>query len=255
MSAEKQEIKLETAYPFDRRRSRKEDRVAAVVENLNQLFRDEQFGESTQLPPERELALQLGISRRILRRGLERLEASGKIWRHRGKGTFVGTKPAAHLKNISWADTASNPMEVMEARLELESYLASLAAVRATSAEVQYIVWCLERSKSATDVETFELWDRTLHRAIAEAAHNALLLTLYDVVNVARDQSFWGKLQHHAIKRCGFDDIWRQHKLVVDAIVSRDPIKARRGTYEHIVTVRDNMFDSSGRSDEDEKSA
>lgn len=221
----------------------KVDRVGLAVEKLHDLFSKEGLVEPMQLPPERDLAEQLGISRRILRRALDRLEASASIWRQHGKGTFIGARPVAETKSIDLRDSASNPMEVMEARLELESHLASLAAVRATAAEVKHIEWCLERSQAATDLETFELWDRTLHRAIAEAAHNALLLTLYDIVNVARDQSFWGKLQHHAVERLGFDLIWRQHKAFVNAIVSRDPVEARRCTHAHIAAVRASMFE------------
>jgi DNA-binding FadR family transcriptional regulator len=193
------------------------------------------------LPPERELALQLGISRRLLRRVLERSEAAGKIWRCHGKGTFVGSKPPPDPGDL-WLDRASNPVEVMEARLELEPILAALAAVRATSDDVRHIEWSLARSRSAMDFETFELWDGTLHRAIAQAAHNSLLLALYDMVNTARSRAFWGQLQDAAVKRSGLEAIAQQHHAFVDAILRRDPAEARRWMHAHIAIVRDGMF-------------
>jgi DNA-binding FadR family transcriptional regulator len=227
------------------------DRVDSSLVALNDLLKGERFGHGTQLPPERELALQLGISRRLLRRVLERLEATGKIWRHRGKGTFVGGRPPSEPTQDPWSDRASNPMEVMEARLELEPTLAALAAVRATSEEVRHIQWCLARSKSATDLETFELWDGTLHRAIALAAHNSLLLAVYDMVNTARSRAFWGRLQDAAVRRSGLETIAQQHHAFVDAVIQRDPAEARRRMHAHITIVRDGMFarDEGIRSD------
>jgi DNA-binding FadR family transcriptional regulator len=230
-------------------RSVRQDRVKLVIETLTEFVQDEHLADDAQLPPERELAAQLGVSRRLLRRGLDRLEAAGKIWRHRGKGTFVGSKPPQPTDIVS-TDAATNPIEIMEARLELEPSLAALAALRATRAEARHIAWCLARSRSANDLETFELWDGTLHRAIAQAAHNSLLLTLYDMVSVARSRTFWGKLQDIAITRCGLETIWLQHKAFVDAIVERDPIEARRSMYAHIDAVRNSMFAVEKQRDE-----
>jgi DNA-binding FadR family transcriptional regulator len=223
-------------------RSVRRDRVNSSLVTLNELLTAGRFGQGTQLPPERELALQLGISRRLLRRVLERLEATGKIWRHRGKGTFVGGRPPSEPDYDPTSDRASNPVEVMEARLELEPTLAALAAMRATSEEVRHIEWCLARSRSATDLETFELWDGTLHRAVAQAAHNSLLLAVYDMVNTARSRAFWGRLQDAAVKRSGLEAIAQQHRAFVDAVIQRDPAEARRRMYAHITIVRDGMF-------------
>jgi len=224
-------------------RRSEEDVVGSLLNTLNQLFEDERFSRDPKLPPERELASELGISRRMLRRALERLEAAGKIWRHRGKGTFLGDRPVAASGQESWASSTSNPIEVMEARLELEPNLAALAALRATPVEVSHIQWCLTRSRSATDLETFELWDGRLHRAIAEASHNALLLALYDMVNTARHRTFWGKLQDAAVRSCSLELIAQQHEAFVEAIAHRDPNEARRRMHAHIATVRNSMFD------------
>lgn len=217
-------------------------RMPSVLDALDALIREERFTKDARLPPERELAVTLGVSRKVLRRGLERLEAAGRIWRHRGKGTFVGSRPMPEPAGMIWAGDATDPTEVMEARLELEPILAALAAVRATPPQAQQIEWCLARSKSATDLATFELWDGRLHRAIAEAAHNSILLTLYDVVNVARGRAFWGQLQDAAIRRCGLEAIWAQHHAFVEPILQRDPIEARRSMRAHIETVRSSMF-------------
>lgn len=221
----------------------RQERIRLVTDALDELLQDERFAGSSRLPPERELASELGVSRRLLRQGLEKLEATGRIWRRRGKGTFIESTPFEHRRLMTSNEHATNPVEVMDARLELEPSLAALAAVRATPDEMRHIVWCLARSRSASDLKTFELWDGTLHRSIAEAAHNSLLLALYDTVNAARTRAFWGKLQDSAVSRCGLEAIWLQHKAFVDAIEQRDPDEAHRRMRTHIETVRKNMFD------------
>ena len=59
---------------------------------LRALLDDSSFDAGQRLPPERELAARIGIGRRALRRALEVLEAEGRIWRHQGKGTFLGSR-------------------------------------------------------------------------------------------------------------------------------------------------------------------
>jgi len=217
------------------------EQLSAVISALNSLLQDARFIHDARIPSERELASRLGVSRRLVRKGLGRLEAAGKIWRHHGKGTFIGSRPTTHANLDTYA--TSNPAEVMEARLELEPGLAALAALRATDHEVREIRWCLAKSRLAQDLPTFELWDARLHRAIAEAAHNDLLLTLYDIVSTARQRTNWGTLQEAAITNCGLAGIAEQHDAFVDAIARRDPIRAKHRMREHILIVRRSMFD------------
>jgi DNA-binding FadR family transcriptional regulator len=222
-----------------------------ATRSLEKLVEAGPNSDEKRLPPERELAAQLGISRRMLRTGLERLEAAGRIWRHQGKGTFLGSRPSLDSREVLLTDSAANPLEVLEARKELEPNLAALAALRATPAEVREIRRCLKRSKSAADLDTFELWDGTLHRAIAQAVHNSLLLSLFDTVNIVRSRSFWGRLQDAAIAHCGLHSIWLQHKDFVEAIAARDPAEARRLMRIHIDTVRNSMFDLANSTEGD----
>ena len=58
----------------------------------------------SRLPPERELCQQLGVSRGELRKALATLEAEGQLWRHVGKGTFIGARPAESLADLSVGD-------------------------------------------------------------------------------------------------------------------------------------------------------
>src|SRR5215203_6694033 len=79
---------------------------------------DDSSSEGEQrLPPERVLAAEIGIGRRALRRALEVLEAEGRIWRHQGKGTFLGPRPARNPTNLEELSKRTHPLEVMDVRL------------------------------------------------------------------------------------------------------------------------------------------
>ena len=60
---------------------------------LREQLGDEKYTKGSKLPSERALAEELGITRPLLRKALSKLEAENLIWRHIGKGTFVGTRP------------------------------------------------------------------------------------------------------------------------------------------------------------------
>jgi DNA-binding FadR family transcriptional regulator len=82
-----------------------------------------------------------------------------------------------------------------------------------------------------------------LHRAIAESTQNALLLALFDAVNSVRSLSSWGRLQSAALNKQRWLLYCQQHRLVVQAIASRDPAGAERAMRQHIEIVQKNLLD------------
>ena len=109
--------------------------MAGVLTQLSGFLAAASLPEDGRLPPERELAERLGVKRAELRRSLAVLEREGQLWRHVGKGTFVGPRPP-RLLDISDLAQRSSPIQVMRARIALEPELTRLAAINATSAEI-----------------------------------------------------------------------------------------------------------------------
>ena len=95
------------------------------------------------------------VSRGTLRKALADLEVEGLIWRHVGRGTFVGNRPVETVQDLGEVTRRiANPAGVMEARLSLEPELARLAALHATPADLDELAKCVRQSREAGDWRT-----------------------------------------------------------------------------------------------------
>jgi DNA-binding FadR family transcriptional regulator len=224
---------------------RRRDRA---LNTLSALLEQPECAAGNRLPPERELATKLKLSRSALREGLEVLEAEGRIWRHVGQGTFVGHRPTPQPAALSMITSRTSPSEVLEARLLIEPLLARMAALRATEAEIVQMQRLLEKSEAAHDAKTWELWDGRLHRAIAEAAHNGLLLSIFDAFNAMRRQAKWSALRQAALTPARHAAYCAQHRAFVIAIAARDPARAEDVMRRHIEVVREGLLGAAAAS-------
>ena len=217
-----------------------------LVEQLNEMISEGRFPENSRLPPERELSRNLQVTRVSLRKALALLEADGKIWRHVGRGTFVGQPPVEESLQLSFFTKITNPMEVMEMRLVVEPRLAGFAAMRATPAMIAKLYRCVEKSRPPQDTQSYELWDATLHRTIAEAAKNNLLLSVLNIVNAMRQDRLWGQLKELAVTPDKMQIYTNQHLLCIEAIESRNATAAEQLMIEHLESVKNDLLAVSG---------
>jgi GntR family transcriptional regulator, transcriptional repressor for pyruvate dehydrogenase complex len=193
------------------------------------------------LPPEPKLSEALGVSRGRLRTVLKRLEDEGLIWRHVGKGTFVGPR---HVKpdDESWSSSISVD-DIIEARLVLEPQLAAQAAVHATSADIAAMDQCLSEMAGTGPFVPWKRLDEHLHRTIAEATHNTLLLMLYDTMRVQVRVNLDVRMEEVFAAQTGpRHDTDGEHRLLVDAIRAHNPGKAEHLMREHLQSVRIRLF-------------
>lgn len=216
-----------------------------LIERLNGMIADGRIPEQSKLPPERELARELDVTRSSLRKALSLLEAEGKIWRHVGKGTFVGNPPTEKTFHLSSLTRFTNPMEIMEMRLVIEPRLAGFAAIRATPAMITKMCRCVEKSNLSTDIAAYELWDATLHRTIAEAAHNSLLLSVLNIVNEMRKDKLWGQLKKSAVTPEKMIEYSAQHQECIEAINDRNVMRAERAMVQHLELVKKDLLSVS----------
>lgn len=197
------------------------------------------LGPGGKLPTERDLAARLPAPRSAVRRALDSLERDGLIVRHVGRGTFL-TDTADH--HLSGAPPDTSPAEIMQVRLTIEPPIAALAARSANQADLDRITGCLQAGGRCDSFETFEAQDSKLHRAIAQAAHNGLLIAMFDVMSTARALPVWGSLKRRTSTAERRQAYHRGHALIVTALADRDPAGAEAAMRTHLRDVSDNML-------------
>lgn len=211
-----------------------ESNSSLAIEALRKLIALHALTPEKPLPTERELVVEFGMGRRAIRRALSVLEAEGQIWRRQGRGTFIGPTPPSAV-SFARLSSRSNFSEVMEARLYLEPALASLAAMRASGEQIAMLRRLLtQMTEHQQDADQIELWDSALHRCIAEAAGNRLLLDLFEMIDAIRLDPVWRDLRDRARsaeKLRGYD---HDHQAVVDAIEARAPAEAAARMRSHL---------------------
>jgi DNA-binding FadR family transcriptional regulator len=217
--------------------------VLTVEQSLRALLQEQTANGTlvpgSKLPTERELVGKLAAPRSAVRRALNTLEGEGLITRHVGRGTYL-TDAAPQPSDGAPPDTS--PSEIMQVRLVLEPPVAALAARLATQADLDRITACLEGGGLSDDFESFEVWDAKLHRAIACAAHNGLLMSMFDVMNTARALPVWGSLKRRTSspeRRSCYHD---EHTSIVNALADRDPAAAESAMRTHLLHVSDNLL-------------
>ena len=210
----------------------------SALTQLRAWLAQKRLAPSTRLPPEREFCEILGVSRGELRKGLAILEGQGELWRHVGKGTFIGARPAAEPFSVAAISDRSNPAEVMRARLVIEPELAREAALNATADDMAEMQLSVRGARHAETWRQYENWDNRLHRAVAEAGHNALLLAVFDTVNAVRRAVVWGRLRDDAPQPPADHHSFAEHEAIVAAIADRDLAAAAAGMRLHLENVR-----------------
>ena len=213
-----------------------------LLQRLRELLQSGRYPNESRLPPERELALELGISRAALRKALSVLEAENQIWRHVGRGTFVGPRTTRKPETRFMAVEITNPAEIMEVRMVFEPKMAAIAALRATPGNLEKMTHALVKSETATDPHSFEVWDGALHLAIAASTGNSLLISFFEAINSLREDKLWGRLKEASFNRSRHQSYGRQHHKLVDAIIDRDAATAERVMRTHLETVQKNLL-------------
>lgn len=209
---------------------------AALVQ-LQAYLAQHDLPPDSRLPAERELCEVLGVSRGDLRKALALLEKEGKIWRHVGKGTFIGSGPLEETVAIAEISGRTNPADLMRSRLIVEPEIAREAALHATQDDILAMRRSLVQTRAAATWRQYENLDNLLHRQIAQASRNTVLLGLFDVLNAIRRAVVWGRLRMEPARPPADHHSFAEHDRIVDAIENRDLGGAATAMRSHLQSV------------------
>jgi DNA-binding FadR family transcriptional regulator len=213
-----------------------------IAELIGRYIDSGHYPPGTLLPAERELAQQLGVSRASVREALIALEVEGRVTVKVGNGVTVLDAPrnaggeseeAPDAPHTYWPDVG--PIELLDARILVESENAALAARHATPADIEE----LESHLSALAVEHRELHhdqpaDRRFHLKIAEMTGNQAVVHMVATLLDQRDSPMFARFEDHFVTPRLFEDINQNHKRILDAIRAGDSTAARAAMKRHL---------------------
>jgi GntR family transcriptional regulator, transcriptional repressor for pyruvate dehydrogenase complex len=220
------------------------DSGLGALMQLRAYLAQQQLPTNSKLPAEREFGDMLGVSRGDLRKALAVLESEGEVWRHVGKGTFIGSRPTEELFSISAVSGQTSPAEVMRTRLLIEPAIAREAALHASPDNVFEMRACLDGAKRAKSWRHYENWDNSLHTAIARATGNSLVLALFGAMNTVRRAVVWGQLRPNIVKPPRNHHSFAEHEGIVQAIEDRDLEEAAGAMSRHLISVQKNILET-----------
>lgn len=209
------------------------------MEQLKDMISRGELKQGQKLPPERELAESLGVSRASVREALTALEAIGILDIRPGEGTFVReTSVSATFAPLAMVlEMEQNSMsQLMEVRRVLETEIAALAVQRATEEDLQNIEVNLNRMKSANTVSEAVEADLRFHFAIAEATHNSILLRIMNTVADLMHNTF--RIRREELFADKGREIISEHEAIYRAIRDRDIDSAKLRMLQHIHNIQ-----------------
>jgi GntR family transcriptional repressor for pyruvate dehydrogenase complex len=219
------------------------DSASAVVAHVRQLIDRGTLGPGARLPAERDLALQVGVSRPTVRAGLRTLGALGVVRSRRGSGTYIPDGPptlGAEALSFLAALHKFTVDDVYEARRILEVGAAGLAAERATPDQLATLAdEVAGLFASLNDRQVFLVHDINFHRGIAAASGNPIVASLVEMV-AALFYEQRRTTAERAVDR-NLRDSADAHRHIYQAIRARDAERARRLMSEHLLRARSYM--------------
>jgi DNA-binding FadR family transcriptional regulator len=205
-----------------------------IADQIRTLIRSREFPAGSRLPPERDLARQLGVSRPSVREALIALEVEGLVEVRIGSGIYVLGSGAG--EQHAPVQAAMGPFELLRARWVIESECAALAARQAKRTQVDAIAEALQQMEAMANGEHRQplAADRLFHLRIAEATGNGALVAVVKMLWDERSGPLFTRLEHHYDSPDQWARAIAEHRVVLEAIGKRDADGARAAMQRHL---------------------
>jgi len=190
----------------------------------------------TRLPSERQLAEHYGVSRPVVREALRALQERGLLEISPGRGSFVrqaqATDAASRLDAL-YRRRQATPRDLVEARTMLECATVALATERATTDDLARMEQALRRFDASQTIVEQARYDLAFHLAIARAAHNPVIETMFGSIATLTYELMLRSLSDADVTRVSIP----YHRIIYEAIQSRDSDRAQAAMAEHLAVA------------------
>jgi DNA-binding FadR family transcriptional regulator len=134
----------------------------------------------------------------------------------------------------------------MAARRLIEPQVLPLVVAYATQRDFDELRRCVAGGGAVQSAQEFEAWDYALHHAIVAASRNQLLVSMYRMVERARDGEIWGNMKTRNDTRERRDSYQADHVEIVEALCARELDRATAAMVAHLARVEANLLTASG---------
>jgi DNA-binding FadR family transcriptional regulator len=216
-----------------------------IAGQIATLIDNREFPAGSRLPPERELAVLLGVSRTSVREAIIALELAGRVEVRVGTGIFV-THPGSQRKRDAGAgsptsavdDGGAGPFDLLAARAMIEGEIAALAARTAKKSDIAALRETIARMREhGDDFAQREAADREFHVRIAESTRNGALPSAVAVLWDQRRGDLWSRMEDHFHTPALRAKTLTDHEAIVAALEARDADAARAAMHRHLQRV------------------
>jgi GntR family transcriptional repressor for pyruvate dehydrogenase complex len=209
-----------------------------AIASIQELIRGGTLPPGSRLPPENELAAQLGIGRSSIREAIKALELIRVLDVRHGDGTYVTSlQPHLLLEGVGFAlDLVQDDsiLEVAEVRRLFEPVATGLAAKRIDDAALRRLADYVERMEQAgDDQEQLIHCDHAFHSTVFESTGNRTLMSILDGLSsrTLRARIWRGVLEAEAARQT-----IREHRAIHDALAAHDRPLAEAAALMHVNT-------------------
>jgi DNA-binding FadR family transcriptional regulator len=211
-----------------------------VANQIDGLIRRGEFPVGYRLPPERDLAKMLEVSRPMVREAMVALEIAGLIEVRSGSGTFVKAtvKQRPLLSVFNLGDIGPSPFDVISARILIEGEIAHLAAIKASAKDISEIAGLHEKMhEHKTRRESHYETDRKFHIRIAGATGNMVLASIVEGLWDHQYALAFKVLSKRTQLLENRDATLSDHLRIIDALRRHDANEARDAVRAHLSQV------------------
>jgi len=207
-----------------------------ALQAIRKLITEQGFGPGDALPSQRDLAVQLGVSRASLREALSSLSALGVVSIQPGKGVFVQSpvELSRGEGTPAWPFAAqASPLEIFQLRYALEGFAAGLAAVTLSTFDLDELednVAAMREQLRAGDFEAAAKLDFEFHQRILRASGNQAMLSIL----TASAEIFLESQKLPFIRAERAMETWQEHRKILRALARRASAAAQKAMQEHV---------------------
>ncbi|HAL40415.1 MAG TPA: GntR family transcriptional regulator [Polaromonas sp.] len=217
-----------------------------IADQIRALILKGNFAAGARLPPERELAQQLGVSRPSVREALIALEVEGSVEVRMGAGVYVCS--SSERAPVATAAMGESPIELMQARSALEGSVVMLVCALVTSDALAPLRRAVQEMRVAIAQNRPPLiHDRQFHLLIAAMTGNSVLERLVGELFDERHSPISSQLSVRSESSQTWTEALHEHEAILRALESRDVLDAQTAMRSHLKASQDRWVGSSRR--------